>query len=78
LNDDSINFHETNLTINIDLTAGFNITSLEQMRIEALQDTVSTNIDYPVVAYHCNDSSDKLASKPNLPGDVTAVAVCGD
>jgi hypothetical protein len=66
LNDDSINFHETNLTVNIDLTAGFNITSLEQMRIRALQDTVNTNIDYPVVAYHCDESSDKLASKPNL------------
>jgi hypothetical protein len=28
--------HETNLTIDIDLTAGFNPTSLEQIRIEAL------------------------------------------
>jgi hypothetical protein len=63
---DSINFHETNLTINIDLTAGFNITSLEEMRIRALQDTVSSNIDFPVVAYHCNELNDKLASKPDL------------
>jgi hypothetical protein len=28
--------HETNLTIDIDLTAGFNPTSLEQILIEAL------------------------------------------
>jgi hypothetical protein len=66
LHGNSVNFHETNLTINIDMTAGFNITSLEEMRIRALQDTVSSNIDFPVVAYHCNELNDKLASRPNL------------
>jgi hypothetical protein len=76
LSGDSINFHETNLTINIDLTAGFNITSLEEVRIRALQDTVNTNIDYPVVAYHCNGSNDKLASRPNLTqGDALQLCV---
>jgi hypothetical protein len=76
LNGDSINFHETNLTIYIDLTAGFNMTSLEEMRIRALQDTINTNIDYPVVAYHCNESNDKLASKPNLTqGDTLQLCV---
>jgi hypothetical protein len=75
-NGDSINFHETNLTVNIDLSADFNITSLEQMRIGALRDTVNTKIDYPVVAYHCNELSDKLASKPNLTqGDALQVCV---
>jgi hypothetical protein len=73
---DSINFHETNLTINIDLTAGFNITSLEQMRIGALQDAVNVNLDYPVVAYHCDELNDKLAITPDLTqGDALQLCV---
>jgi hypothetical protein len=76
LNDVSINFHETNLTIDIDLTAGFNPTGLQQMRIEAQQDTVNTNIDYPVVVYHCDEANDKLATKPNLTqGDTLQLCV---
>jgi hypothetical protein len=73
-NGDSFNFHETNLTVNIDSTADFNITSLEQMRVGALRDQV--NITYPVVAYHCNELSDKLVSKSNLTqGDALQVCV---
>jgi hypothetical protein len=76
LNGVSVNFHETNLTIDIDLTAGFNPTSLEQLRLEVHQDTVNTNIDYPVVVYHCNESNDKLASKPDLTqGDTMQLCV---
>jgi hypothetical protein len=76
LNGASVNFHETNLTIDIDLTAGFNETTLEQMRIDAQQDTVNTNIDYPVVVYPCDESNDKLASKPALTqGDALQLCV---
>jgi hypothetical protein len=58
------------------LTAGFNPTGLQQIRIEAQQDTVSTKIDYPVVVYHCDEANDKLAMKPNLAqGDTLQVCV---
>jgi hypothetical protein len=76
LNGVSINFHETNLTIDIDLTAGFNPTGLQQMRMEAQQDTVSTNIDYPVEVYHCDEANDKYAVKPSLTqGDTLQLCV---
>jgi hypothetical protein len=65
-NEDSINFHETNVTINVDLTAGFELTNVQQMRTGASQDQVIVDIDYPVIAYHCNAVNDKLAVSPDL------------
>jgi hypothetical protein len=66
LNGDSVNYHETNLTIDIDLTAGFKLDSFKQIRVQSEQDRVNSNIEYPVVVYHCDESSDKLARIPVL------------
>jgi hypothetical protein len=66
LNGESINFHETNLTVNIDLTAGFRLDNFKQSRAQSEQDRVNSNIEYPVVVYHCDESNDKLALVPVL------------
>jgi hypothetical protein len=66
LHGDSVNFHETNLTININLTAGFEITSLNQTRIAESAIFVNTVTDYPVTAFHCDTTSRRLEFKPQL------------
>jgi hypothetical protein len=56
--DDSINFHETQVTITIDLTAGFELVALNVVRDGAAD--ASANIACEVQAYFCNDSRQRL------------------
>jgi hypothetical protein len=66
LNGASVNFHNTNLTIDIDLTAEFILNNFQQLRIQSEQDRVNAIIDFPVVVYHCDESNDRLARRPVL------------
>jgi hypothetical protein len=66
LNGESINFHETNLTVKIDLTAGFRLDSFKEMRVQSELYRVNSKFEYPVVVYHCDESNDKLARSPVL------------
>jgi hypothetical protein len=65
-NGESVNFHETTLAIDIDLTADFEIDGLTQVRIESDQDALDGRIQYPVVAYHCDESNVKQVPGPVL------------
>lgn len=59
-NGESYNFHETQLTIRVDLTAGFSITGVDLVRDDALDETAFTALDYPVRAYLCDDLNSDL------------------
>jgi hypothetical protein len=63
---ESVNFHETNVTIEIDLTADFEIDGLTLIRVESDQDRADGRIQYPVVAYHCDESNVKQVPGPVL------------
>jgi hypothetical protein len=75
LNGDSVNFRETILIIDIDLTAGFRLDSFQQVRVQSDEDRVDSNIEYPVLVYHCDESNDKLALIPVL-AQGTAMQMC--
>jgi hypothetical protein len=71
---ESVNFHETNVTIDLDLTADFQ-DSFTAIRVESEQERVNANVRYPVVVYHCDESSNKLARSPVL-GQGAAMQMC--
>jgi hypothetical protein len=52
-----INFHETNVTLAVDLTAGFSLTGIAVDRDAAEQASVAVSLQYPVAAYFCDDDS---------------------
>jgi hypothetical protein len=64
LNGASANFHESNLTIDFDLTADFKLDNFYQIKSQTEQDRVNVDLDFPVVVYHCDESNDQLARSP--------------
>jgi hypothetical protein len=52
-----INFHETNVTLIVDLTAGFSLTGIAVDRDAAEEASAAVALKYPVTAYFCDDSS---------------------
>jgi hypothetical protein len=73
---ESVNFHETKVTIAVDLTAGFNLTSINVERTGADQEEADAELDYPVIAYYCNDGNQELATAPIYnQGDVLQVCI---
>lgn len=80
LYDESVNFHETNVTITIDLRAGFNLTKVNQSTVEALQYHGSGSMaDYPVLAYHCDDQNARTSEDRLLTqGDMLQLCVKAD
>lgn len=52
---ESINFHETKVTINVDLTANFTLESIIVDRDDADERDANAELDYPVIAYFCGD-----------------------
>jgi hypothetical protein len=75
LNGASVNFHVTNLTIDLDLTAEFILNNFQQLRIQSEQDRVNANFDFPIVVYHCDEVNDQLARRPVL-AQGTALQMC--
>lgn len=72
---DSINFHETNVTITIDLTANFTLTAVNIERIDADQIDENVNLDCEVKAYFCDDSNNLLTDPLFNQGDLMTVCV---
>jgi hypothetical protein len=54
---ESINFYETNVTITVDLTAGFELTDIVTTRTSADSENANLELDYPVTAYACSDDN---------------------
>jgi hypothetical protein len=57
---ESINFHETTVTINVDLTANFTLDSISVNRTAADEDQANATLDYPVQAYFCEDDNSEV------------------
>ena len=65
-NTESVNFYETNVTINVDLTANFTLTEITAGRTVADNEAANADLDYPVEAYICMDDNSEVASSPAL------------
>jgi hypothetical protein len=52
---ESVNFHETVVTVTVDLTADFRLSAIDITREGAANATETASLDYPVNAYFCND-----------------------
>jgi hypothetical protein len=63
---DSVNFNEQKVTITVDLTANFTLTSIATDRTAADQTNDNTNLDYPVTAFICDANSAEVVSPAAL------------
>ena len=63
---ESVNFYETNVTINVDLTANFTLTEITADRTAADNEAANADLDYPVEAYICVDDNSEVASPTAL------------
>jgi hypothetical protein len=65
-NSQSVNFHQENVTINVDLTANFTFTGIDVDRPFALIEAVDAELDYPVKVYLCSDDNSEVVSPAAL------------
>ena len=77
---ESVNFHETNVTITADLTANFTLTAIDVDRDAAAQAAENVEIDCSVQAYFCDENNaDLVELNGNQPtftqGDIMTVCV---
>ena len=72
---ESINFHESKISIGIDRTAGFTISSIDVIRVNATEENTAAELDYPVVAYFCDDLSVETGPEPFTQGGAMQVCV---
>jgi len=70
----SVNFHETKLAINVDLTAGFSLSTIDMGRYAMADIDASTTLAYPVIAYFCSD--DNAVDEPFAFSQGTTLQVC--
>jgi len=61
----SVNFHETDVTLDIDMTAGFTITGVDTNRTAANETQENATVNYTVVAHQCA-SKDGVESASTL------------
>ena len=73
--EESINFHETNVTINIDLTANFTLTAINVDRIDADQVDEDVALDCEVQAYFCNQNNENIGQPRFVQGEIMTVCV---
>jgi hypothetical protein len=72
----SINFYETNVTINVDLTANFTLTEIDVFRVGIDNETTAeAELDYPVEAYICLDDNSEVEN-PALLTQGSTLQVC--
>jgi hypothetical protein len=57
---ESINFHETTVSISVDLTANFTLDSISVNRTAADLNQANATLDYPVQAYFCQDDNSEV------------------
>jgi len=74
-NVESINFHETLVDISVDLTANFTLTSIATDRTNADAEDATAALDYPVVAYYCNDDNSEVDAVALAQGSSLQVCV---
>ena len=72
---ESINFHETNVTISIDLTANFTLTAISVERIDADQVDENVALDCEVQAYFCNQAQENVGQPRFVQGEIMTVCV---
>jgi hypothetical protein len=74
---ESINFYETDVTINVDLTANFTLTEINVSRIVVGNETTAeAELDYPVEAYICLDDNSEVENpEPLTQGSTLQVCV---
>jgi hypothetical protein len=70
-----INFHETNVTLAVDLTAGFNLTGIEVSLDAAEQASAAISLQYPVAAYFCDEGSVEIPPPVFSQGSVLQFCV---
>jgi len=63
---ESINFHETNVTIGVDLLANFTLDSIVTDRTAADAADAEATLDYPVEAYICQDDNSEVLTPAAL------------
>jgi archaellin len=73
-NTTSVNFYETNVTIAVDLTAGFELAEIQVTRTAASQEAADAELDYEVEAYFCLD--DNSLDVPGALAQGSALQVC--
>lgn len=64
----SINFHETAVSITVDLTANFTLTSITTSLTTPTEDLANSSLAYPVHAYFCEDTNAKVNASAYSPG----------
>jgi hypothetical protein len=75
-NAEGINFYETNITINVDLTANFTLTEIIADRTAADNEAADAALNYPVEAYIClDDNSEVTDPDPLFQGSVLQVCI---
>jgi hypothetical protein len=72
---ESVNFYETNVTINVDLTANFTLSGITADRTLADTDEQDAILDYPVEAYIC-DGANALVGSPDPLAQGSDLQVC--
>jgi hypothetical protein len=70
-----INFHETNVTLAVDLTAGFNLTGIDVSRDAAEEASAAVSLQYPVAAYFCDEGSVEIPPPVFSQGSVLQFCV---
>ena len=73
--EESVNFHETNVTINIDLTANFTLTAINVDHIDADQVDEDVALDCEVQAYFCNQNNENVGQPRFVQGEIMTVCV---
>eukprot|EP00977_Amphora_coffeiformis_P016864 scaffold5345_cov126-Amphora_coffeaeformis.AAC.2 len=73
--EESINFHETNVTISIDLTANFTLTAINVDRISADQVDEDVALNCEVQAYFCNENNENVEQPTFVQGEIMTVCV---
>jgi hypothetical protein len=74
-NSESVNFYETNVTINVDLTANFTLAAIDAERTGADNEQADAKLDYKVEAYICLDNNTEVFS-PAALFQGSALQVC--
>jgi hypothetical protein len=73
---EGINFFETNVTIDVDLTANFTLTGININRDIVENENATAEFDYPVEAYFCLDDNSEVENpKPLTQGSTLQVCV---
>ena len=73
--EEGIMFHETNVTINIDLTANFTLTAISVDRIDADQVDEDVALNCEVQAYFCDQDNVDVGQPTFVQGEIMTVCV---